>query len=409
MKIKTVVQKIGSVIGWGFNRAVKLFGNLLSLSISGMCPVHKNRMVCWAYDFKQYSCNPRYLTEYLLANNPEFDIYWVFRKGADISSVDRRIHCIRRRSWQYFLIMNTAEFLVTNSRTDPWRIYWHKRPGQKYLQLWHGGVALKRVERDAKAQLGFSYVQKAIRDSRACDLMISGCRMQTELLKSKFWYSGEILECGIPRNDIFFHTDQQAQLREQICHLYGLSPDSRIVLYAPTFRRNRSIEPYRIDWGRVIPHLCSFYGGEEVSILLRLHPNLLGRVDVSSLLNHQAVIDVTRYHDMQELLCISDMLITDYSSSMFDFTMQMRPCILYATDVEHYDRGYYFDLYDLPYPLARTEQELIAAIDSFDRCVYVERVQSFFVERVGLTESGCACRSLTEWMVEHSMSCSMES
>ena len=403
VKIKVVVRNIGAVIGWSINRVVKIFGNMLSLGICCVCPVHKNRVVCWSYDFKQYSCNPRYLTEYLLANNPEFDIYWVFRNKTDTSSVDERIHCVRKRSWQYFLIMNTAEFLITNSRTDPWRIYWHKRSGQKYLQLWHGGVALKRVERDAKTQLGFSYVQKAIRDSRACDLMISGCSLQTELVKSKFWYDGEILECGIPRNDIFFYKEFHAPLREKVCRQYGVSPDSRIVLYAPTFRRNRSIEPYRIDWEKVVSHLSKFYGGGEVTVLLRLHPNLLGRVDVSSLINHWTVIDVTKYHDMQELLCISDMLITDYSSSMFDYTMQMRPCLLYATDIELYDRGYYFDLQDLPYPLARTEQELIAVIDSFDEHAYQDKLQTFFTDRIGLMESGRASSSLAEWMVAHSM------
>jgi len=106
---------------------------------------------------------------------------------------------------------------------------------------------------------------------------------------------------------------------------------------------------------------------------------------------------------MQELLCISDMLITDYSSSMFDYTMQMRPCLLYATDIELYDRGYYFDLQDLPYPLARTEQELIAVIDSFDEHAYQDKLQTFFTDRIGLMESGRASSSLAEWMVAHSM------
>ena len=87
VKIKVVVRNIGAVIGWSINRVVKIFGNMLSLGICCVCPVHKNRVVCWSYDFKQYSCNPRYLTEYLLANNPEFDIYWVFRNKTDTSSL----------------------------------------------------------------------------------------------------------------------------------------------------------------------------------------------------------------------------------------------------------------------------------------------------------------------------------
>ena len=396
--IVQAIKFIGSVIGWLFNRVVKVFGNLLSLIIRCFYPVKRGRVMCWAYNFKQYSCNPRYLTEYLLEQGADYDIYWVFTKKVDTTGIDKRIHTVRLRSWQYFILVNTAEYLITNSRTDPWRIYWHKRPGQKYLQLWHGGIALKQVEKDAERELGFSYVQKAKRDSRACDLMVSGCRTQTDLLRQKFWYDGEILECGIPRNDIFFRTEQHALMRQQIGQQYGIGTGCHIVLYAPTFRRNHSIAPYRIDWQEVLPHLRAFYGGDEVVILLRLHPNLLNRIDVSSLINCPQVIDVTRHHDMQELLCVSDMLITDYSSSMFDFTMQHRPCLLYATDVEQYDRGYYFDFRDLPYPLARTQQELIHAIDTFDRESYAKELATFFSERIKLTDNGNACASLVKWM-----------
>ena len=121
--------------------------------------------------------------------------------------------------------------------------------------LWHGGIALKRIEKDAENNLGFSYTMKAKRDSRTCDLMISGCNFQTELLKNKFWYNGEILESGIPRNDIFFNTERHKEFKENIYKKYNIPSSYNIVLYAPTFRRNRSIEPYKFDWNKMLPHL----------------------------------------------------------------------------------------------------------------------------------------------------------
>ena len=175
------------------------------------------------------------------------------------------------------------------------------------------------------------------------------------------------------------------------------------MLYAPTFRKNRSIDPYRIDWNKVIPALKEKFEGQDVTVLLRLHPNLIGAADVSPLLNNPSVIDVTLYHDMQELLCISDMLITDYSSSMFDFTMQMKPCLLYATDVEQYDRGYYFDFKDLPYPLAVNQEELMANIIGFDNEKYTARLKQFFDVTVGLFEDGNASKELTKWMLDNSI------
>lgn len=395
------MKNFGPAIVWGINRAGKIFGNIFTLLTGCFTKVQKGRVMCWAYSFKQYSCNPRYLTEYLLENNPEFEIYWVFRGNVDTSGIDSRIRCVRYRSLEYFKLVNTAEFFITNARTDPYRIYWHKRPGQKYLMLWHGGVALKKIEKDAESQLSYSYLKKARIDSKACDLMISGCRFQTSLLKEKFWYDGEILEKGIPRNDVFFKTESHAGMKEKICRKYGIDGSSRLILYAPTFRRDKSIEPYRINWSRIIPEISRIYQGDKVTVLLRLHPNLIGKADTSSLINDTAVIDVTRYHDMQELLCVADMLITDYSSSMFDITMLKKPCLLYATDIEKYDRGYYFSFTELPFPLARNEEQLMENMQNFDSKAYVENVDRFFEKHIGMCEDGNAAKAIAEWLTLH--------
>lgn len=359
--------------------------------------------MCSAYFFKQYACNPRYITEYLLENFPDYEIYWVFKRGVNTKGIDKRIKCIRRYSWKQIVVANTAEFIISNNRIDPFRLYWCKRSGQKYMMLWHGGVALKKIEKDAEDKLSYKYLQTAKYDSKACDLMISGCDFQTELLKEKFWYDGEILEKGIPRNDIFFKTELHGEMKRRITSQYGIPEDNHIVLYAPTFRKNRSIKPYQIDWNNVIPALQKAIGSENITVFLRLHPNLIGSVDVTPLLNNPSVIDVTLYHDMQELLCISDMLITDYSSSMFDFTMQWKPCVLYATDIEQYDRGYYFDFKELPYPVATDEASLIDIIHNFDKDKYNDDLKHFFNDTVGLFEDGNASRSLAEWMQKHSI------
>ena len=398
------MKNLGPAIAWGLNRFVKVFGNLFSLACGSFTQVKKGRVMCWAYNFKQYSCNPRYLTEYLLKNNPEFEIYWVFRKKVDISGIDSRIKCVRFRSLEYYKLVNSAEFFITNSRTDPYRIYWHKRPGQKYLMLWHGGVALKKIEKDAEEKLGYSYVQKSKIDSKVCDLMTSSCRYQTDLMENKFWYSGEILKKGIPRNDIFFDMEQRASLNAKVRKLYSISSSDKIVMYAPRFRRGNDLSPYSINWDKVIPELEKVFGGVQVRVLVRLHPNLIGKVDTSGLVAYEKVTDATLYHDMQELLCVSDMLITDYSSAMFDFAMLERPCLLYATDIEKYDRGYYFRFDELPFPLARTQEELLSNLASFDRSEYDNRVTTFFDTNIGIYDDGHASEAIAEWMISRSIS-----
>lgn len=392
-----------SAITWRFNRVMMAFGNAVTLLVGLFTKVRKGRVMCWAYSFKQYGCNPRYLTEYLLENNPEFEICWVFRNKVDISGIDKRIRCVRYLSFEYFRLVNTSEFFITNARTDPYRIYWHKRPGQKYLMLWHGGVALKKIEKDAEDKLRYSYVKKAKIDSRTCDLMISGCRFQTELLKNSFWYSGEILERGIPRCDIFFDPDKHKAIDESVRKTYSIPADHRIVLYAPTFRADHSIEPYKIEWSKVIPAIDKAFGNIGTTVLVRLHPNLIGKVDTSSLTCYDHVADATLYHDMQGLLCIADMLITDYSSSMFDIGMLRKPCILYAADIEKYNRGYYFKFDEMPFPLAHNEKELIERIQNFNNEEYLKEIESFYNDRIGMIENGTSSKALSEWMVSRSM------
>ena len=394
------MNRTGQFLAWCNTRICKLFGNIPSLFVRIFYPIRKGAVVCWSYDFKQYSCNPRYLTEYILENNPELDVYWISRGNLDLSGTDSRIKWIKFHTWEYYKLINTAEFLVTNCRTDAYRFYWIKRPKQKYIMLWHGGIALKRIEKDAQKMLGLSYLFKAKNDSRICDLMVSGCDFQTKLLKESFWYKGEILEKGIPRSDIFFHHEKFADIRKKVCEKYGIKESDKIVLYAPTFRRDRSLEPYKIDWSNVTPEFRKHFNTPDVKIFFRLHPNMLN-ADITPLMTDSSIINVTRYHDMQELLCIADVLITDYSSSMFDMSMLNKPCILFATDIEQYDRGYYFKFTEMPYPVARSNEELIEIIRNFDHAEYERKVKDFMDNKVGLFEDGNASKSITEWILEH--------
>jgi hypothetical protein len=143
------------------------------------------------------------------------------------------------------------------------------------------------------------------------------------------------------------------------------------------------------------------FGLDKLVIVVRLHPNLIGKVNTQSLVSYDYVVDATNYHDMQELLCIADMLITDYSSSMFDFAMLRKPCILYATDVAQYDRGYYFNFKQLPFPLAETENELLSILKDFNEEKYLSALEKFYKETIGLYEDGHASESIACWMRNH--------
>ena len=103
------------IIHWGFTRFIKFFGNIPSLFIRLFYPVKKGRVVFWSYDFKQYSCNPRYLSEYILENHPDFEVIWAFRKRVNTDGIDKRIKCVKYPTWEAF--PKEASIAIINGRS----------------------------------------------------------------------------------------------------------------------------------------------------------------------------------------------------------------------------------------------------------------------------------------------------
>lgn len=373
--------------------------NCISLIIRLFFPVRKGNVICWSYYFKQYSCNPKYLTEYIL--NQDYRITWAFRKDV-INKIknlglDDRIRIVPFKSLSFLYAINTAEFIFTNCRTKPFEVAWKKRKGQKYIQLWHGGMALKKIEKDAEKELPNDYVKSAIVDSDNCDLMVSSGAFFTDMIKRAFWYQGGILECGTPRNDVFFDKNAINKARNKVCSLYDFDSHSILLLYAPTFRVTSSLDAYDIEWDPIIRILENKYN-KKVTLLVRLHPNLIDKnIGLQIIKTSCSPINATFYSDMQELLCASDILVTDYSSTMFEMSLLNRPCFLYVKDIETYDRGMYFTLNDLPFPSACSNKELEDRFQSFDEQGYVDKVHDFLT-KIGNFENGKACKSVADWM-----------
>ena len=374
--------------------------NLVSIPFRLLFPIKRHKVILWSYYFKQYSCNPKYITEFLLGK--DYDIVWVF--NSDVLSrviqlgLDSRIRVVRFKSIKYLYELNTAEFIITNCRTNPFDIGWKKRKHQKYIQAWHGGLPLKKIEKDVEKDLPKDYVKAAILDSKNSNVILSSCDYFTNLVNKSFWYHGEVLKSGTPRNDFFFDKDAVSSSRAKVCSFYHINPNNQIVLYAPTFRVDSSTQAYDIEWDPII-HYLEEKNNVAVTLLVRLHPNLIGKnINLNSIIRCSYYpIDATFFPDMQELLCASDILVTDYSSSMFDMALLKRPCFLYASDISTYDRGFYFNINELPFMIAYNNEELLEAFRSFSFDDYLRHV-SLFMKRLGSYETGQASRIVAEWM-----------
>lgn len=359
---------------------------------AGLLPIRKNRVVFSSYYGRSASDSPAAICDALRKKQPNADILWILKDPASAALPDG-VHAVAYDSPRRIFALATARVWVDNCRKGAWR----KRHGQYYMQTWHG-FALKRIEKDAQAALPDFYPAYARRDSRQCDLIVSNSRFMTGVYRRAFWYDGPVAELGSPRNDVFFQL--QPGLRDRVLHAFGLPMDRKLVLYAPTFRSDLQTDVYGLAPAPLLEACTKRFGGQW-TLLVRLHPNVDTQSAGLFAYDGQTILDATRYPEMRDLLYAADLLITDYSSCMFDFALSGKPCLQFATDIEAYrnDRNFYFPLDDLPFPLAQDNAALSRAIACFDETAYA-RQWTAFTAQYGFCEDGHASERCAEWIAD---------
>ncbi|NGT72986.1 glycerophosphotransferase [Clostridium perfringens] len=351
-------------------------------------PVKKNKIFFYSYYGSQYGCNPKYISEYITKNLPgKFDLVWAFSSLELNGNIDG-VRKVRVISLRYIYELCTSKIIITNFRTTDTFI---KRKDQYYIQTWHSSLRLKQIEKDTESTLPKDYVKMAKEDSKKIDLLLSGCKYSSDIFKRAFWYQGEIFEHGTPRNDIFLKNNivENKKIR---CKL-NINEDKKIILYAPTFRKNNKLDVYNIDYSLILNTLRNKFDNEWI-FLVKLHPHLISKSKYLAL--GEGVIDVTSYDDIQELLMVSDILISDYSSLMFDFALSEKPCFLYVPDIDEYikaDRKLYFNINELPFIAVKNNDELKSAIEDLNLKSYRENL-SKFLKKIGSFEDGRCCENL---------------
>ncbi|MGL5933453.1 MAG: CDP-glycerol glycerophosphotransferase family protein [Cetobacterium sp.] len=350
-------------------------------------PIKRNRCIFYSSYGANYGCNPKYISKYLKETNSNLELVWVLNSPEKYSL--EGIKVVKNMSLVYFYNLATSKVIVTNFRTA---LDFKKRKNQKYIQTWHSSLRLKQIEKDAEKSLPKEYLLQAKEDSEKIDYLLSGCKKSTEIFKRAFLYDGVILESGTPRNDFLFNITEKE--KQQIKNSLGVKEDEKVLLYAPTFRKGNSLDVYNLNYAELLDSLKIRFGGKW-KILLRLHPHL---INLSSNIKDENIIDVTKYDDIQELLGVSDFLISDYSSLMFDFSITKKPCILYTPDLYEYtssDRGLYFDIHKLPFESVLNNEALNKAILEFDDSYYRDNLEQF-LEGVGSYEDGKASERVAD-------------
>lgn len=373
------------------DKVISKIKNVITLSIIRIfnCfPIRNNKIFLYSYYGSQYGCSPKYISEYLVNNySNKYDIVWAFNDIDSKKYIDG-IRKVKIMSLRYFYELCTSKVIITNFRTTE---LFKKRKNQYYIQTWHSSLRLKQIEKDAENTLPPHYVEMAKRDSEKLDLLMSGCKFSTDIFKRAFWYEGEIFEHGTPRNDLLF--EKTDKINNKIKDKLKIDRNKKIVLYAPTFRKDNDLTVYNLDYSQIMSKLSEKFGGEWI-FLVKLHPHLISKS--KELVCGNNVLDVTTYDDIQELLGVADILVSDYSSLIFDFVLTERPCFLYVPDLDKYiksDRRLYFGINELPFISVKNNNEFVKEIDSFNQIKYKKNLDKFN-SKIGSFENGQCCKEL---------------
>lgn len=327
----------------------KLYANFMKFNL-------KNRVVFSSFSGKGFSDNPKYLYLKLKELYPEMETVWVLN---DINTeIPGDAKKVKTNSIKHLYYMATSKYWIFNARIPGLFL---KREEQVYLQTWHGTPYKKLgLDMDVAYFGGVNYKLNFYKNAQRWDYLVSANKYSTKIFQSSFGVDESIiLEYGYPRNDILHEVSfEKVKL---IKEYLSIPSEKKVILYCPTWRDDNksSDKNYKFNIVLDLERLRAKFGDSCV-ILMRMHYLISEYMDLSDF--DGFAYDVSDYPDIQELYIISDLMITDYSSTMFDYAYLNRPILIYAYDFKKYSglmRGAYFDLKKLhPYLFCEFQNEL---------------------------------------------------
>jgi len=360
-------------------------------------PVRRGSVVFESHMGRCYGDSPRALHEEIRRQGLKLRSTWSYDTSPAGFPDDARL--VRRWSWRYLWALARAEYWVDNQGFPQ---HLRKPARTTYLQTWHGSAYKRMGFDETRVQLQNApqreRLQRAVQ--RFDHFLVRSEHDVATLAHAYRLPEDRLLRTGYPRNDALIAERTRAETegrlpRPPLAGALGIDDHKKVVLYAPTFRggpaggkqaRRRLLLDVREFAERF---------GDTCTLLVRAHYLEAARLPVCP---PGTVIDVSRHHDVSEILALADVLVTDYSSIMFDFALLDRPVVLYAPDLDTYaaERGSYFDLREkAPGPVNATQEELFAEIAELKKSDTRHAAQrAAFAEKFGAYDKGDAARQV---------------
>ncbi|MGL5479569.1 MAG: bifunctional glycosyltransferase/CDP-glycerol:glycerophosphate glycerophosphotransferase [Clostridium sp.] len=354
-------------------------------------PIRKNKIVFEGWWGDKYHCNPKYLYEYIDENYPKYKCIWsVNDENIKVNGSAKKV---KRGGLRYYYHMATSKYFVNNVNFED---SYEKRNGAVEIQTMHG-TPLKTLGLDVPDELPTqNHVDRFLRRCGRWDYLVVQSDTAERITKSCYRYGEKYLKTGYPRNDILFeknNVNEIINIKEKL----GIDKNKKVILYAPTWRIKNKFD-MMIDIEKMKKSL-----GEEYIFALRIHPFALKGLDKSVL--NEFVINVSDYKSVEELYLISDVLITDYSSVMFDYAILNKPILFFTYDLQLYRdnlRGFNVNLLkEAPGPLIYNSDQLLRTIKNIDdtEIRYKKRYEKF-KNKFCKYETGKACANIFKEVFE---------
>ena len=325
-----------------------------------------------------FNDSPKTIYDFMKAH-PEYQQYhciWAFEDPSKFPDLET----VKIDTPAYFKTALKAKYWITNTNIE--RGLRFKKKNQKYLNTWHG-IALKYIGNDVAGRNDFNF--------DTVDYLCVCGAYDERVYKSAFRAKeNSYLRCGLPRNEELWgvNNEKKAQMRAKL----DIPVDKKVILYAPTWRestdggKSYAIKPpiHFDEWEKEL--------GEEYVILFRAHHQTTKVLNVQY---NDFVRSASTYPEVNDLMIAADILITDYSAIVFDFSILCRPIFCYAYDYDSYlvDRGTYFNIDDYyPNKSCRTEAELLSRIKNIDyekECINTKLFREKFIQYKDLSTKTC--------------------
>lgn len=375
--------KHNRVVQFLYRHTLSFFFRLLGLFVR-----QNNRLIIFSsFGGRKYNDSPKVIFEAIrdMSEFSSFRLVWAFEKPNDFDIIGAEK--VKIDSFKYFLLCLKAKVWITSVNIE--RGLRFKKRGTFYINTWHG-AGTKRIGNGCSGRKDYNFSN--------IDLMLVQSEFEKQIFIHDFNCKMESIRIvGFPRNDLLFHLEQID--RDAIKDELRIPPNKKVILYAPTWRDSR-------DGGvtyEVVPPINIDYWKKKLSkdyvVLFRMH----AFTTKFEMQYDEFAIDVSKHENLNEILSITDILITDYSTIVYDSAVAGIPFLCFGFDYQQYNeaRGFYYDLREgYPYGVIENEKELLDIVLKIkDRTGFNSEFQSF--RKKYIQAGGQATEYVIEEIIKH--------